>query len=62
MRIGGAEVRALGGVKAARWCCALCMLVLAVANAHASIVRIVDWRTTWSLPTMEIERRCWTLR
>ena len=33
MRRGGADVCALGGVKAVRWGCVLWMLVLAVANA-----------------------------
>ena len=34
VRRGGADVCALGGVKAVRWGCVLWMLVLAVANAR----------------------------
>ena len=55
VRTGGADACTLGGAKGARWELALCMLLMAVANARSSVAKDADWRTTWRLPTTKIE-------
>ena len=54
VRIGGAEVRALGGVKVARWYCALCMLLLAVGQRRAFAQLLLNLRYTPFSDALEI--------